>query len=134
MNLGKRWIASVVAVSCTSLMMQHLPVKAATGSNCMMVVTYAELAYLKFKEAVKANEIGVAQKSIDKGIDQAKQAAAYAPQCDCPIAETYVLEAYAFGKRAKKATVLKDIRKEAKKAMDLSLDGMAAAQKCNNQK
>ncbi|RQO31121.1 hypothetical protein DBR32_10480 [Taibaiella sp. KBW10] len=111
-----------------------LQAKAAEGSNCMMVVTYSEMAYLKFKDAGKASEIEAARKFIQKGMDYAKQAASYAPQCDCPLAETYALEAYTFGKKAYDAAALKDTRKQAKKAMDLSLSGMSAAQQCNNNK
>ena len=106
---------------------------AAEGSQCMMVVTYSEMASMQFKKAYKAKSNDDVKKFLKKGMEQAKEAAAYAPQCNCNLAETYALEVFAFGQKAEKAsgTDTDAMQQHLKKAINLSIDAMAAAQKCN---
>jgi len=109
-----------------------LPVTAPKNSNCMMVVTYSEMASMQFKKAFKSKDIEKAKKFVKKGMEQIQQAAAYSPQCNCVNAETYALSAYTIGKKGFDATAIEDLQAQSKKAMDLSLDAMGAAQQCNN--
>lgn len=134
MKISKLLSTGFIAAICITTSAHLLQAETIEGENCMAVVTNAELAYLQFRDAVKATEIGDAKKFIKKGMEYASMAASFSPQCDCPAAESYTLEAYSFGKKASDATVLKDIKKQAKKAMNLSLSGMAAAQQCNLKK
>ncbi|RFZ90706.1 hypothetical protein D0C36_17245 [Mucilaginibacter conchicola] len=100
-------------------------------ANCMMAVTYSEMAMIQFKKAYKAKTIEAAQPFIKKGMEQVQQASAYAVQCDCTQSESNALTAYGFGKKALDATELEKMKPEAKKAMDLSITAMAAAQRCD---
>lgn len=134
MKFSKLFSVVLIASVCITASVNLLQADTTERENCMAVVTNAELAYLQFKDVGKANEIGDAKKLVHKGMEYAKTAASFTPQCDCLQAETYTLEAYSFGKKASDATVLKDIKKQAKKAMNLALNGMSAAQQCNMKK
>lgn len=134
MRLSKLLSAGLIATACITASVTLLRAGTAERDNCMAVVTNAELAYLRFRDATKANELDDAKKFVAKGMEYAQTAASFTPQCDCPQAETYTLEAYVFGKKAADATVLKDLKKQAKKAMNLALSGMGAAQQCNIKK
>lgn len=134
MKLSRLLSAGLISAICITASVNLLQAGTNERENCMAVVTNAELAYLQFRDAGKANELGDAKKFVQKGMEYARTAASFAPQCDCTSAETYTLEAYTFGKKASDATVLKDLKKQAKKAMNLALSGMGAAQQCNMKK
>lgn len=103
----------------------------AAGNDCMMAVTYSEMAFSQFKKAYKATSVADAQKLVKKGMEQAQQTAAYAVQCNCTAAETYSLTAYTTAQKSLKSPSLQDLQAGAKKAMNLCLDAMSAAQQCN---
>lgn len=99
--------------------------------NCMMAVTYSEMAYGQFKKVNKASSLDNAQKALKKALQNAKETAAYAVQCGCTNAETYSLSAYTIAEKGVGATSVEDMKASSQKAMNLSLDAMQAAQQCN---
>ncbi|QBQ41337.1 hypothetical protein E2P86_09280 [Sphingobacterium psychroaquaticum] len=105
-------------------------------NGCAMTVTYAEMAFAKFKKAYKAKSIADAQSYLKDGILQATESSAYAIQdaCNCPLAKNYALSAVTFGNNAKKADKLDELKKWAKKAMDASLDVLTATPNCGKGK
>lgn len=109
-----------------------IPVKFFSQSNCNMSITYSEMAFEKFKNAYKSDNLDNAKIFIKKGVEDAEQASAYALICNCPLAKNYALNAVTFGIKAGKADNLDDAKKQAKKAMDMSLDVMTATPNCKN--
>ncbi|PSL23831.1 hypothetical protein [Dyadobacter jiangsuensis] len=99
-------------------------------ADCMMAVTYSEMAYGQFRKVNKASSLDKAQKALKKALLDAKETAAYAAQCGCTNAETYSLSAYEIASKGVNATSVEDLKSISKKAMDLSLDAMQAAQQC----
>ena len=128
---SKKIISAVTIAFTLAMICPLLSSRASEGTQCMMVVTYSEMASIQFKKAYKAASVDEAKKFVKKGMSQVQQAAAYAPQCNCIQAETYALEAYTFAKKGYDAASLEEMQKQVKKAMDLSIDAMAAGQKCN---
>ncbi|WP_404984385.1 hypothetical protein ACLB9Y_17150 [Chryseobacterium scophthalmum] len=111
-----------------------IPLKIYSQSNCNMSVTYSEMAFEKFKNAYKSDNLDNAKVFIKKGVEDAEQASAYALICDCPLAKNYALNAVTFGIKAGKADNLDEAKKQSKKAMDMSLDVMTATPNCNQDK
>lgn len=99
--------------------------------DCMMAVTYSEMAYGQFKKVNKASSLDDAKKALKKALQNAKETAAYAVQCGCTNAETYSLSAFTAAEKGMDAQSVDDLKSMSKKAMDLSLDAMQAAQGCN---
>jgi len=111
-----------------------IPLKIYSQSNCNMSVTYSEMAFEKFKNAYKSDNLDNAKVFIKKGVEDAEQASAYALICDFPLAKNYALNAVTFGIKASKAENLDEAKKQSKKAMDMSLDVMTATPNCNQDK
>ena len=99
--------------------------------DCMMAVTYSEMAYGQFKKVNKASSLNDAKKALKKALQNAKETAAYAVQCGCTNAETYSLSAFTAAEKGVDAQSVDELKSMSKKAMDLSLDAMQAAQTCN---
>lgn len=121
-----------LALVCSLLFIAATPATTPTKNGCAMTVTYAEMAFAKFKKAYKAKSIDEAQPYLKDGILQATESSAYAIQdaCNCPLAKNYALSAVTFGNKAKKADNLNELKKWAKKAMDASLDVLTATPNC----
>lgn len=104
----------------------------ATGSNCSLAVTYAEMAYADYKKAYESDSLDEAKVHLKKAITEAAESSAYAAtmECKCTLAESYALNAVTFGKKAEKSEDLKSLRKFAKKAMNMSLDVLTAVPNC----
>lgn len=107
-----------------------IPVKIFSQSDCNMSVTYSEMAFEKFKNAYKSDNLENAKVFIKKGVEDAEEASAYALICDCPLAKNYALNAVTFGIKASKADSLDEAKKQSKQAMDMSLDVMTATPNC----
>lgn len=80
-----------------------------------MSVTYSEMAFEKFKNAYKSDNLDNAKVFIKKGVEDAEQASAYALICDCPLAKNYALNAVTFGIKAGKADNLEKQRSSQKR-------------------
>lgn len=106
-------------------------VNAPSKDNCMMAVTYSEMAFAEFKKVNKASSLEKAQKALKKALFNSKETAAYAVQCGCTNAETYSLSAFTIAEKGVNANSVDELKSLSKKAMDLSLDAMSAAQQCN---
>jgi hypothetical protein len=118
---------------CLALPLLWLVMGSMRGSgDCNMAVSYAEMAAKNFKSASTSDSMDGSQELINKGVEQATEAAAYAinSQCNCPNAKNYALNAVTFGKKALKATNIKDRNKMAKKAMDMCYDVVSATAAC----
>lgn len=121
-------LIAVVTIAICSFTLAARP----KAKNCMMAVTYSEMAMIQFKKAYKAKTIEVLRPAMKKGIDQILQASTYAVQCDCAQSESNALTAYGIAKKAyDKLTDIDELKRESKKAMDLSITAMAAAQRCD---
>ncbi|MDQ6482029.1 hypothetical protein [Dyadobacter sp. LHD-138] len=120
----------IITVFLFTLFTTLCPLDTTGKSNCMMAVTYSEMAYAQFKKVNKASSLDNAKKALKKALQNAKETAAYAAQCGCSNAETYSLSAFTIAEKGVDATSVEDLSSISKKAMDLSLDAMQSAQQC----
>lgn len=120
----------ITAAVLVALLPAFRPADTPRKADCMMAVTYSEMAFAQFKKVNKASSLDKAQSALKKALDNAKETAAYAAQCGCTNAETYSLSAYEIAVKGKDATSVDDLKSISKKAMNLSLDAMQAAQQC----
>jgi len=101
-------------------------------NGCSMASTYAEMAFVSFKKAYKAEALDDAKSLLKEAMAKAKEASAYTiiPDCNCLNAKNYALNAVTFGNKALKSTDLDNVKKWTKKAMDMSLDVLTAIPNC----
>lgn len=100
------------------------------GNDCIMAVTYSEIAFKDFKNAFKTDKPDDVRDNTERAVKSAAEAAAFSNICNCPLAKNYALNAVTFGNKALKETDLKTQKKLIKKAMDMSLDVMTATPSC----
>lgn len=100
------------------------------GNDCIMAVTYSEMAYKDFKNAFKADSSEDVQNKTAKAVKSATEAAAFSNICNCSLAKNYALNAVTFGNKALKEADPAKQKKLVKQAMDMSLDVMTATPNC----
>lgn len=99
-------------------------------NNCIMAVTYSEMAFKDFKSAYKSGDNANIQDTMSKAIINEDEAAAFANICTCILAKNYALNAVTFGNKAINETYPKKQKKLIKQAMDMSLYVMTATPNC----
>jgi len=123
----KRSIASLsLMLICTSTLSKAQ----SKGNDCIMAVTYSEMAFKDFKNAFKSDTTDDVQTSTEAAVKNAVEAAAFSNICNCPLAKNYALNAVTFGNKALKETDPKKQKKLIKQAMDMSLDVMTTTPNC----
>lgn len=99
-------------------------------NDCIMAVTYSEMAFKDFKNAFKAENLDDIRDNTEKAVKNAAEAATFSNICSCPLAKNYALNAVTFGNKALKESDAKKQKKLVKQAMDMSLDVMTATPNC----
>ncbi|WP_418359817.1 hypothetical protein [Sphingobacterium detergens] len=117
----------LLSLTCSLMAQQSKKV-----NGCGMASTYAEMAFISFKKAYKAESLDDAKSLLKEALGKAKEASAYAiiPDCNCLNAKSYALNAVTFGNKALKSADLDSLKKWTKKAMDMSLDVLTTIPNC----
>lgn len=127
-------VHSILAFTVLTLLFPGFPTPDNSGrkADCLMVTTYAEMAYANFKKAYQSVSTSEAAEYLKKGTAEASQASAYAimPKCNCNTAKNFALNAVTFAKKAGAAKDLEETKQLSKKAMDAALSAVSAVPGC----
>lgn len=106
--------------------------KSGSKTNCGMAVTYSQMAYKKFKQALKSNDSANTAALLKQAVSDARESSAYtvSPDCHCSFAEVYALNAASFGEKAIKETDAKARKVLIKKAMNNALNVLSGVNQC----
>ncbi len=98
-----------------------------------MAISYSQMAYKKFKQALKARDAAEQEALLKEAVNDARESSTYTvnPECNCSFAETYALNAASFGDKALKEEDPAARQKLIKKAISASLNVLAGVNQCN---